>query len=68
MSQPVKARRQGRLSLRAQLLLGVLLPVLALLAINSFVLYRQALKRRHVAYDRTLLATAKSLGEQARSC
>jgi two-component system sensor histidine kinase TctE len=52
------------LSLRRTLLLGILLPVLAFLFINTAVLYRQALIAADTAYDRTLLATAKSLGEQ----
>ena len=52
------------LSLRRTLLLGILLPVLAFLLINTAVLYRQALIAADTAYDRTLLATAKSLGEQ----
>ena len=51
-------------SLRSVLLLGILLPVLALIAINTVSLYRQALSAANVAYDRTLLASAKSLGEQ----
>jgi two-component system sensor histidine kinase TctE len=52
------------LSLRRTLLLGILLPVFAFLLINTAVLYRQALTAADTAYDRTLLATAKSLGEQ----
>ena len=32
--------------------------------VNTVVLYRQALSSADTAYDRTLLATAKSLGEQ----
>lgn len=52
------------LSLRRTLLLGILLPVFAFLLINTVVLYRQALLAADTAYDRTLLATAKSLGEQ----
>ena len=55
-------RRAG--SLRRVLLLGILLPVLALIALNTVSLYRQALRAVNVAYDRTLLASAKSLGEQ----
>jgi two-component system sensor histidine kinase TctE len=51
------------LSLRARLLLGILLPVLAFVAVNASVLYRQALRAADTAYDRTLLATAKTLGE-----
>ena len=57
---PVRTRR---LSMRSQLLLGILLPVLALVAINTISLYRQALRSADIAYDRTLLASAKSIGE-----
>jgi two-component system sensor histidine kinase TctE len=52
------------LSLRSVLLLGILLPVLALIALNTVSLYRQALRAADTAYDRTLLASAKSIGEQ----
>ena len=55
-------RRRGRCA--AQLLLGILLPVLALIALNTVSLYRQALRAADTAYDRTLLASAKSIGEQ----
>ena len=51
-------------SLRSALLLGILLPVLALVVLNTVGLYRQALRAANIAYDRTLLASAKSLGEQ----
>lgn len=51
------------LSLRARLLLGILLPVFALVVVNAIGLYRQALRAADTAYDRTLLATAKSIGE-----
>jgi two-component system sensor histidine kinase TctE len=51
-------------SLRSVLLLGILLPVLAVIALNTVSLYRQALNAANIAYDRTLLASAKSLGEQ----
>lgn len=50
-------------SLRARLLLGILLPVLALVAFNAVGLYRQALQAADLAYDRTLLASAKAIGE-----
>ena len=50
-------------SLRSVLLLGILLPVLALIAVNAVSLYRQALRAADTAYDRTLLASAKSIGE-----
>jgi two-component system, OmpR family, sensor histidine kinase TctE len=52
------------LSLRRTLLLGILLPVFGYVVFNTVVLYRQALAAADTAYDRTLLATAKSLGEQ----
>ena len=61
MSAPGRA---GRLSLRSQLLLGILLPVLALIALNAASLYHQALRNANMAYDRTLLASAKVIGEQ----
>ena len=51
------------LSLRARLLLGILLPVFALVVVNAVGLYRQALRAADTAYDRTLLATAKAIGE-----
>jgi len=50
-------------SLRRVLLLGILAPVLAFVAINSVSVYRQALAAADTAYDRTLLASAKSIGE-----
>jgi two-component system, OmpR family, sensor histidine kinase TctE len=50
-------------SLRAQLLAGILLPVLAIVAFNTASLYRQALAAADTAYDRTLLASAKAIGE-----
>jgi two-component system, OmpR family, sensor histidine kinase TctE len=49
--------------MRNQLLLGILVPVLVLVAINTVSLYRQALRSADIAYDRTLLASAKSIGE-----
>ena len=50
-------------SLRRRLLLGILLPVLVFVLINSVALYRQALQAADTAYDRTLLASAKAIGE-----
>ncbi|WOP16404.1 sensor histidine kinase [Ottowia sp. SB7-C50] len=50
-------------SLRRQLLAGILIPVLLIVAFNTWSLYHQALGALHTAYDRTLLASAKSLGE-----
>ena len=51
-------------SLRRTLLLGILLPVIALVAINGVSLYRSALAAANTAYDRSLLASAKVIGEQ----
>ncbi|MGH6637311.1 MAG: sensor histidine kinase N-terminal domain-containing protein, partial [Polaromonas sp.] len=52
------------ISLRRYLLLGILLPVGLLVVVNTVSLYRQALSAVNTAYDRTLLASAKSIGEQ----
>ncbi len=51
-------------SLRARLLLGILVPVALVIAVNSVSLYRQSLAAATIAYDRTLLASAKTIGEQ----
>ena len=53
-----------RRSLRRYLLLGILLPVGLLVSINTISLYGQALEAINTAYDRTLLASTKSIGEQ----
>lgn len=50
-------------SLRRNLLLGILVPVLLFVVVDTFSLYRQALAAVNVAYDRTLLASAKAIGE-----
>ena len=52
------------LSLRRYLLVGILLPVVVLIVINTMSLYTQALAAVNTAYDRTLLASAKVIGEQ----
>jgi two-component system sensor histidine kinase TctE len=51
------------ISLRRYLLLGILLPVGLFVLVNAFSLYRQTLQAVNTAYDRTLLASAKSIGE-----
>jgi two-component system sensor histidine kinase TctE len=56
--------RAAPVSLRRRLLLSILLPLAAVIALNTVVLYRQALRAADTAYDRTLLASAKSIGEQ----
>jgi two-component system sensor histidine kinase TctE len=52
------------LSLRSYLLAGILLPVGIFVAVNAVTLYRKTLAAVNTAYDRTLLASAKSIGEQ----
>jgi two-component system, OmpR family, sensor histidine kinase TctE len=59
-----EATSVGAISLRRYLLLGILLPVGFLVVLNTVSLYRQALGAVNTAYDRTLLASAKSIGEQ----
>ena len=54
----------GRRSLRSALLWGILLPVSLLVGINTVSLYSEALGAINTAYDRTLLASSKSIGEQ----
>ena len=61
-------RSPRSLSLRSHLLLGILLPVLVFVVINTFVLYRQALAAADTAYDRTLLATAKNFTGESSVC
>ena len=59
------ARQRGRaFSLRRMLLLGMLLPIGVFVVFNTVGLYRQALDAVTTAYDRTLLASAKVIGEQ----
>jgi two-component system sensor histidine kinase TctE len=62
----MKARADGvpRRSLRRRLMAGILLPVIVVVSVNTVSLYRQALRAADTAYDRTLLASAKSIGEQ----
>ena len=56
--------RTPRRSLRSALLLGILLPVSVLVGVNTVSLYSEALGAINTAYDRTLLASSKSIGEQ----
>ncbi len=51
------------LSLRRYLLLGILLPISLFMLLDAVTLYRQALDAVNTAYDRTLLASAKTIGE-----
>ena len=50
-------------SLRGRLLIGILAPVALLVTLNALTLYHQALRAADTAYDRTLLASAKAIGE-----
>ncbi len=52
------------ISLRRTLLAGILVPVGIVIAVNAVSLYRKTLQAVNTAYDRTLLASAKSIGEQ----
>jgi two-component system, OmpR family, sensor histidine kinase TctE len=53
----------GPRSLRGYLLAGILLPVGIVVAVNAVTLYRKTFEAVNTAYDRTLLASAKSIGE-----
>lgn len=54
---------RSSLSLQKQLLGGILLPIALFIVVDTVSLYRQALSAVNVAYDRTLLASAKAIGE-----
>ena len=58
------ARAPRNLSLRSYLLIGILVPIGLLILVNTVSLYRQTLGALNTAYDRTLLASAKSISEQ----
>lgn len=61
----MKALNRARAwSLRRQLLTGILLPVTAWIALNIWWDYDSSLEVLHTAYDRSLLASAKTIGEQ----
>lgn len=57
------AHVRATMSLRRYLLLGILIPVCLFVVLDTFTLHRQALSAVNTAYDRTLLASAKSIGE-----
>lgn len=59
----MNAAAPRRPSLRQQLMIGILAPILVFVVVNTVSLYRQALRAADTAYDRTLLASAKSIGE-----
>ncbi|MFC4932041.1 sensor histidine kinase [Massilia sp. GCM10023247] len=51
-------------SLRNQLLRWLILPLVALVALNAISLYRDALEAADIAYDRSLLASTRALAER----
>ncbi|MBI2749682.1 MAG: sensor histidine kinase N-terminal domain-containing protein [Burkholderiales bacterium] len=51
------------LSLRRHLLVGILVPIGLFVVVDTYSLYRQALTAVNVAYDRTLLTSAKAIGD-----
>ncbi|OWQ49140.1 sensor histidine kinase [Roseateles noduli] len=61
---PSRPRRRRLSSMRSRLLVGILVPVGLLIAANAHRLYEDALRAIDTAYDRTLLASAKTIGEQ----
>jgi two-component system sensor histidine kinase TctE len=63
--QPALARPAT--SLRRYLLVGILLPIGLFILVDTVILYRQALAAVNTAYDRTLLASAKTIGEHIRA-
>ena len=60
----LRVNRERATSLRRYLLAGILIPVCLLVILNTVSLYRQTFAALNTAYDRTLLASAKSIGEQ----
>jgi len=58
----LRARPLG--SLRSQLLRWLILPLVALVALNAVSLYRDALEAADVAYDRSLLSSTRALAER----
>lgn len=49
--------------MRAQLMWGILVPVLIFIVLTTVSLYRQTPPSADTAYDRSLLASAKAFGE-----
>jgi two-component system sensor histidine kinase TctE len=60
---PAPAAHTTTLSLRRHLLVGILAPIALFVVIDTYSLYRQALQAVNIAYDRTLLASAKAIGD-----
>ena len=66
MSLPGPSASVAPSSLRRRLLIGILVPLTVIVTLGAASLYRAALDAADSAYDRTLLASAKSIGEQLR--
>jgi two-component system sensor histidine kinase TctE len=60
---PAPATHPTAPSLRRHLLVGILVPIALFVVVDTYSLYRQALQAVNVAYDRTLLASAKAIGD-----
>jgi len=60
---PAPTTHPTALSLRRHLLVGILVPIALFVVVDTYSLYRQALQAVNVAYDRTLLASAKAIGD-----
>lgn len=58
--------RVTRPNLRTQVALWLLLPLLGLLALDSWLTYQRAMSAAHVAFDRTLSSSLKSIREGVR--
>lgn len=59
-----QAGERAAMGLRRYLFIGILLPIGLFVLVDTFSLYRQALDAVNTAYDRTLLASAKAIGER----
>jgi two-component system sensor histidine kinase TctE len=64
MSEAAAARAKPLGSLRGQLLRWLLIPLMVLVAIDAFSVYRNALDAADLAYDRSLLASTRALAER----
>lgn len=64
MTPPASPPSKAPGSLRGQLLRWLILPLVALVALNAVSLYRDALDAADVAYDRSLLASTRALAER----
>lgn len=56
--------RRAATSLRRSVLLWLLLPLAVAVVASAFTAYRSAIAAANVAYDRTLLASARTIGER----